>query len=213
MNDYSLKGKQMAEDPIQEQLIAARQAQILDAAVKVFAEKGYHRATIPDIAKQAKIAVGTIYNYFGKKEDLLLALLHRMNETDQREDNLAMAGEMDLHTFFHSYIQQRYAYMNKEGLEVMRAVLPEVLVNAELRKMYIEQIIEPTFAIAEKHYGGLIEAGKVRPLDVPITLRIISSTFLGLMILRMMDEPVVEERWDEFAGVFTSMILDGLIPR
>src|SRR5213595_1997968 len=91
----------ITEDAIQEQLIAARQAQILDAATKIFAKKGFHRATIPDIAKEAGIAVGTIYNYFGKKEDLLLALMHRMNETENRDEDLAMSGEMDLRTFFY----------------------------------------------------------------------------------------------------------------
>src|SRR6187399_3060713 len=107
----------MAEDQIQEQLIAARRAQILDASVKVFAEKGFHRATIPDIAKEAKIAVGTIYNYFSKKEDLLFALMYRLNETENRDEDLAMSGEMDLRTFFYHYIKHRYTFMSKEGLD------------------------------------------------------------------------------------------------
>ncbi len=45
-------------DPIQQQLIAARRKQILDAAVRVFADKGFHRATIRDIAQAAGIADG-----------------------------------------------------------------------------------------------------------------------------------------------------------
>jgi AcrR family transcriptional regulator len=40
-------------DAIQQQLITARRNQILDAATKVFAEKGFHRATIRDVAQQA----------------------------------------------------------------------------------------------------------------------------------------------------------------
>jgi AcrR family transcriptional regulator len=38
-------------DPIQERLIAARRVQILDAATRVFAEKGFHRATVRHIAR------------------------------------------------------------------------------------------------------------------------------------------------------------------
>jgi AcrR family transcriptional regulator len=43
-------------DPIQELLITARHNQILDAATRVFAEKGFHGATIKDIARLAGIA-------------------------------------------------------------------------------------------------------------------------------------------------------------
>ncbi len=48
---------------------------ILDAAELVFAEHGFHVARIQDVAKQARIGVGTVYNHFEQKEDLLLALL------------------------------------------------------------------------------------------------------------------------------------------
>jgi TetR/AcrR family fatty acid metabolism transcriptional regulator len=44
---------------------------ILDAAVKVFAKKGYHRTRVSDIAAQAKIAYGLIYHYFKNKEEVL----------------------------------------------------------------------------------------------------------------------------------------------
>lgn len=51
-----------------------RQA-ILDAAETVFAARGFHQARIQDIAEQARIAVGTVYNHFAQKEDVFAALL------------------------------------------------------------------------------------------------------------------------------------------
>lgn len=47
---------------------------IIDAAVSVFAEKGYRAARISDIARGAGVADGTIYLYFRNKEDLLLTI-------------------------------------------------------------------------------------------------------------------------------------------
>ncbi|MFC3802888.1 TetR/AcrR family transcriptional regulator [Cohnella sp. GCM10012308] len=47
---------------------------ILDAAVKVFAEHGYHGSQISKIAKEAGVADGTIYLYFKNKEDILVSL-------------------------------------------------------------------------------------------------------------------------------------------
>jgi AcrR family transcriptional regulator len=48
---------------------------ILDAAEEVFAERGFHGARMQDVAERARIAVGTIYNHFPQKEDVLRALL------------------------------------------------------------------------------------------------------------------------------------------
>src|SRR5260370_38187002 len=44
----------------------------MDAAIKVFAERGFHTATVAEIARGAGVADGTIYLYFKSKDDLLL---------------------------------------------------------------------------------------------------------------------------------------------
>src|ERR1700746_3230145 len=53
---------------------------ILDAAEAVFAERGFHGARIQDIAGRARIAVGTVYNHFAQKDDVLSALLEERTE-------------------------------------------------------------------------------------------------------------------------------------
>src|SRR4051812_27326287 len=62
---------------------------ILESAQEVFAERGFHGARIQDIAARARIAVGTVYNHFTQKEDVLRALL------DERTD--ALLAELDGH--------------------------------------------------------------------------------------------------------------------
>ncbi len=87
----------MSQAPGKEELIRR-------AAIRVFARKGFHRARAEEIAEEAGVAVGTIYNYFKSKEDLLLAIFQR--EFDQ---------EMDL-----------YQSLEKRGLSVserIRAIL------------------------------------------------------------------------------------------
>ena len=51
-----------------------KRKRILEAAVKVFARKGYFAARVSEIAKKAGVADGTIYLYFRSKEDLLVKL-------------------------------------------------------------------------------------------------------------------------------------------
>ena len=67
---------------------------ILDAAVKVFAERGYHTSRVADIAEEAGIAHGLLYHYFSSKDDVLhtvfreawgelLDALHRVEESGE----------------------------------------------------------------------------------------------------------------------------------
>jgi TetR/AcrR family fatty acid metabolism transcriptional regulator len=54
--------------------LSDKRARILEAAIKVFAERGFHSATVAEIARAAGVADGTIYLYFKGKDDLLLRL-------------------------------------------------------------------------------------------------------------------------------------------
>src|SRR5918911_882434 len=128
----------------QEQVAALRRAQILDAATKVFAQRGFHRTTIRDVARAAGIADGTIYNYFENKTALLLGILNRLNETERREDDLAQVADTDIRHFMLQYFRQRFAALTQGGPEVFQVVLSEVLVNPELRELYLQQIVTPT---------------------------------------------------------------------
>ena len=54
--------------------IKDRRAIILDAALRTFVQRGYPETKVAEIASEAGVAEGTLYNYFPSKEDLLLAL-------------------------------------------------------------------------------------------------------------------------------------------
>ena len=73
----------IAQDP------EVRRREILDAAEKLFEQKGFQRTTISDIAQAMNVAQGMLYYYFKSKEELLGALVHRqvvmvMAETKQQ---------------------------------------------------------------------------------------------------------------------------------
>ncbi len=53
-----------------------RQARILDAAAAVFAEKGYHHASTPDICARAGISNGALYKYFRNKEAIYVSVMN-----------------------------------------------------------------------------------------------------------------------------------------
>ena len=196
-------------DPIQELVTAARRKQILDAATKVFAEKGFHRATIKDIARVAGIADGTIYTYFASKTEVLLGILHRLNESTEREQQLMPEGEQDLRSFFTSYLRQRMALLWPNA-EVFQAVLPEMLVNEELRELYYQQVLVPTFTVAERSFQTQSATEQVRKIDVALTVRAIAGMLFGLLTFQLLGDEVIAQRWEELPEVLTSLLFDGL---
>jgi TetR/AcrR family transcriptional regulator, cholesterol catabolism regulator len=54
-----------------QQLIDDKRRQIIEGAIRVFQEKGYHKATVREIAEEAKIGLGSIYDYVKSKDDIL----------------------------------------------------------------------------------------------------------------------------------------------
>jgi AcrR family transcriptional regulator len=64
---------------------------VLDAAVKVMGQTGFHQMSMQDLATEANVSVGLIYKYLGGKEDLLLATILRIQ--DAFRDQLAPVME------------------------------------------------------------------------------------------------------------------------
>ncbi|HEX6291982.1 MAG TPA: TetR/AcrR family transcriptional regulator [Herpetosiphonaceae bacterium] len=203
---------QTLDDPLQSYLINARRHQILNAAAEVFAEKGFHRATIRDIARVAGVADGTIYNYFENKSALLLGLLDRLNQTEQRESHFAQSTEMDLASFVHMYLNQRFASLTDIGFDVFHVLLSEILVNPELRATYYQQVIAPTFAVAEKYAQGWVTQGAEQTIDPQLMLRGIAGMTLGVLLLRLMGDPYLQTHWNSVPDVLAELILHGIAP-
>lgn len=73
-------------------LVEQRRGQILCAAVKLFSDKGYYTTTISQIAREARVSTGLIYQYFGDKDDILLLSLKLVLETYEKEIPPRLAG-------------------------------------------------------------------------------------------------------------------------
>ena len=68
---------------------------ILDAAIRVFARKGFYNSTIADVAKIAEVAEGTIYLYFKNKDDLLISIFEHSMDLFIQEANKEIEGIED----------------------------------------------------------------------------------------------------------------------
>jgi AcrR family transcriptional regulator len=85
-NEQKIKNKQLVE---------VRQKQISDAAMKLFAQKGYHNTSVRDIARLSNISTGSIYDYVQSKEDILFLVSRSFFENLEKEVERALQGLED----------------------------------------------------------------------------------------------------------------------
>jgi TetR/AcrR family transcriptional regulator, fatty acid metabolism regulator protein len=198
---------------IQGQLAAARRTQILDAATRVFAAKGFNRATIRDVARDAGVADGTIYNYFANKTDLLFGLLDRLNDTERRPASLTQVTEAPVgdsfRDYFRAYLRERVEALWSNA-DLFRAVLPELLANPALRARYYDEVIAPTMALGEGAFRALVATGTVRDVDLPLSVRIVAGSVLGLMVLQLLGDETLAARWQEIPDAIAELLFPGL---
>lgn len=187
---------------------------ILDAATELLAERGYGRTTVQAIAERAECAAGTVYNHFLDKEDLLRALLERLREEETVKVELAAGG--DFRAFVAAWIAQRTEAM-RESEPLVRALLAEMLVRPELRAAYRRELLQPRLAAGEAYLRRVVEreaappdAGDAMVPDPAITVRLLVAAVLGLGLLRLLDEPLVHDRWEDCCAELTALLLDGL---
>jgi TetR/AcrR family fatty acid metabolism transcriptional regulator len=93
--------------------LSDKRARILDAAIKVFAERGFHTATVAEIARAAGVADGTIYLYFKGKDDLLLRLFDEKMTALLAESRSELAKERTAPARLSRFIQLHLALVER----------------------------------------------------------------------------------------------------
>ncbi len=192
-----------------ERKAAARKKRILDAAARVFARKGYQRATTKEIADEADVGEGTIYSYFGSKRDLLLALVSSMSEPLLTPPEGIPPD--DFEALIAAFLRDRLT-LTEQNLDLTRVLLYEARFDDDLRREYVENVLRKLATRLEERMKSLIEAGSLRPIHPGVASLAILGSFLGFVLLErelQMELPPL----DEIATDMASLFLDGLRAR
>lgn len=92
---------------------ADKHRKIIRAATKVFAKKGFFNARISDIAKEAKVADGTIYLYFNNKFDILISVFEQEIGKLIEQVNQSLEKETDPKIMLEVFIKKHLTEMKK----------------------------------------------------------------------------------------------------
>ncbi len=114
---------------------ANKHSKIIHAATKVFAKKGFFNARISDIAKEAKVADGTIYLYFNNKFDILISVFEEEIGNLIEQVQKLLASEDDPRKKLKIFVTKHLTVMkkNKNLAEVIQIELRQ---SAKLIKDY-----------------------------------------------------------------------------
>lgn len=153
-----------------------KRARILDAAERVFAQRGFFASRVSEIAKDAGVADGTIYLYFKSKDDLLISLFEsRMRQVnDALRTAVAEAPPSEqLHAFIRTYL--KLVHDEPAAAEVL---------TIELRQSskFMKEYENPEFVDFLRTLGKLIADGQKRgELDASIPSHVAARMIFGML--------------------------------
>lgn len=193
--------------PMQEKVAAAKREHVLDAALAVFASKGFRGATVHDVAKAAGVADGTIYNLFENKAALLHGIL--LGQPDGAVDSNDLSGVSDAALPMRALIRVRWEALNASKLAMLRVVLSEALIDPDFRHLYRETLLTPAIEQLKAPLAMVTESG-----SAALDARLVTGLFLGLVMLKLLDDPMLESSDDQIADSLSDFVAGGLgLPR
>ena len=156
----------IAQDP------EVRRREILDAAEKLFEQKGFQRTTISDIAQAMNVAQGMLYYYFKSKEELLGALVHRqvvvvMAETKQKPDFASGTPQQKIGMMMSALLSSACAHDSV----LLRALFDER--NAHIRDRVNRQIEESISECLKEIIEEGVQDGSFQVVDTEAVLNFI----------------------------------------
>ena len=191
-----------------------RRKQIMDAALAVFSKKGYGEATIPDIASEAGVAVGTIYHYYESKRDLLVSLVHMYTQamTQPVSELLAQMAREEEGTSVRAIIEDGLDW-GSDDVNGFLFIFTETLRDPELGEHLAGQFLPTVMQSLENYVAERVSSGHFRRLDPKVVARALAGMILGLIVLRQLEGargPTKAMPLPQLTADLADIILEGL---
>lgn len=194
-----------------------RQKQIIDAALRVFAEKGFARATNRDIAREAGITTGLIYYYFKSKEDLLKVALDERSPlqvaTHLPQELLQQPPEVFLPLLMIRLLE---VVENDSFVEMIRVILPEMLYGSASVSPITLGFFQRLVDFVSNYLQIQMDKGTVRAeLDLHATAQAMVSSLIGMVLRRQIirDPSVLQYSHEEIAQTLLQTFGHGIQSR
>jgi len=187
-----------------------RKPQILEAAAQCFAQGGFHRATMQDVARSAGMVPGNLYHYFSSKEAIIEELVER-DRAAIAQDFAALAESTHLMDAFRALGRKHFIEEPREkailSLQIWSEAALDPKIAAHIATLH-EEVRQGIVSVcqAAKHRG------EIHPdADIDAIARLILILSDGLVRRRAIDPDYDSEKEVEFVLNLIGALLDGAV--
>ena len=164
-------GEQRQEEP-------DRRREILEAALRVFSERGFRGATIKEIAREAGIrSSALIYWYFEDKEDLFGEVLASHVPVVRAVTELGPLMEVEPEEVL-TRLGRAYLAFDEKNTRALRLMIGEAVLRPEVAERFVAGGPERVLGFLRAYLGRQVELGRLRPHDVRSSAR----AYIGMLI-------------------------------
>lgn len=182
-----------------------RCAEILVAARRIFATKGFRDATVDDIAAEAGIAKGTVYLYYPSKKEMYLAALKQGLEELRQRTGAAMQAANGAQAKLRAFVRTRmeYAEANRDFFRIYHSEFGNLTNDSEFQQLYLQQAktLEAVLHTASKK-------GEIRRIRADFSAFLIYDMVKAVMIQRLLGRSTA--RLDDDIETLTELIWKGI---
>ena len=155
--------------------------EILEAAITVFKQNGYEKATTKKIAKEADVSEGTLYYYFENKRDILITLFKILIENITANLNkVPTASNEDLSKLLSKGMAHQYKQINY--LSILTLFLHEARIDPEVKEIF-SGMMSYVRESAANLFKQLEKDGKIRKMNHETMAILMSIIGIGYMTL------------------------------
>jgi AcrR family transcriptional regulator len=197
-----------------------RREQILGAAVKVFARRGFGNATVAEIAEEAGVAPGTIYIYFEGKEDLFMSIPELISEPMLATFlETAFGGNEPTDTEGEERLLTQSCTKAIEtllrNLDLVKSMLASIVtLDDETRAEYFRQPLQ-ALTILERYFRDRIERGIFREMNTAVVAQAYAVLVIMFVLIQELIRPkdVAPVAYEEISQEIIKLLLYGIEKR
>ncbi len=170
---------QSVTEPRWRRLPEERPAQILEAALAVFAERGLAAARIDDIARRAGLSKGTIYLYFPNKEELFREVIRHsvIAFIERGEERLESLG--DSMQVLDAWMEGYWAWLRSPAFPAMHRLVNSEMHNfPDIAAFYAKEVIDRAHRLMREILERAMAQGRIRLTDPLVAARMLSALFI-----------------------------------
>lgn len=194
-----------------------REQEILDAAIKVFSEKGYNAATTSEISREAGIAEGTLFRYFKNKKALIKRIVLISSKTIGQNVITKRLGKLieknkdkDFKEILKLIILDRIDLLEKNK-ELYKIVFTEIQYQEDLKKAFKENIILTAKGMLFSYIDKNKLKDNFKDVDLMAAARNLISMVVGYIVQSTVFPELItidrEKQVEEMVEVFLNGIL------